>query len=34
MALCGGNGMGFVHVDANLRATGFLTPDELRPGDP
>jgi acetate---CoA ligase (ADP-forming) len=32
MALCGGNGMGFVHADANLRATGFLTPDELRPG--
>ncbi len=32
MALCGGNGMGFVHADAKLRATGFLTPDELRPG--
>jgi acetate---CoA ligase (ADP-forming) len=32
MALCGGNGMGFVHADANLRATGFLTPDDLRPG--
>ena len=26
------NGMGFVHADANLRATGFLTPDDLRPG--
>jgi acyl-CoA synthetase (NDP forming) len=32
MALCGGNGMGFVHADANLRATGFLTPHDLRPG--
>ena len=32
MALCGGNGMGFVHADTNLRATGFLTPDDLRPG--
>ena len=32
MALCGGNGMGFVHMEAKLRATGFLTPDELAPG--
>jgi acyl-CoA synthetase (NDP forming) len=32
MALCGGNGMGFVHLEAKLRATGFLTPDDLRPG--
>jgi acetate---CoA ligase (ADP-forming) len=32
MALCGGNGMGFVHQEAKLRATGFLTPDELPPG--
>jgi acyl-CoA synthetase (NDP forming) len=32
MALCGGNGMGFVHMGSRLRATGFLTPDELRPG--
>ena len=32
MALCGGNGMGFVHAEAKLRATGFLTPDDLRPG--
>jgi acetate---CoA ligase (ADP-forming) len=32
MALCGGNGMGFINADANLRATGFLTPDDLRPG--
>ena len=32
MALCGGNGMGFVHMEAKLRATGFLTPEELAPG--
>jgi acyl-CoA synthetase (NDP forming) len=32
MALCGGNGMGFVHHEAKLRATGFLTPEELAPG--
>jgi acetate---CoA ligase (ADP-forming) len=32
MALCGGNGMGFVYADANLRATGFLTPDDLPSG--
>jgi acyl-CoA synthetase (NDP forming) len=32
MALGGGNGMGFINADANLRATGFLTPDGLRPG--
>jgi acyl-CoA synthetase (NDP forming) len=32
MALCGGNGMGFVHMEQKLRATGFLTPDELQPG--
>jgi acetate---CoA ligase (ADP-forming) len=32
MALCGGNGMGFVNARAKLRATGFLTPDELEPG--
>jgi len=32
MALCGGNGMGFVHPEAKLRATGFLTPDDLEPG--
>jgi len=32
MALCGGNGMGFVHAEAKLRATGFLTPDDLLPG--
>jgi acyl-CoA synthetase (NDP forming) len=32
MALCGGNGMGFVSPGARLRATGFLTPDDLEPG--
>ncbi|HEX6399741.1 MAG TPA: CoA-binding protein, partial [Actinomycetota bacterium] len=32
MALCGGNGMGFVSAGAKLRATGFLTPDDLEPG--
>jgi acyl-CoA synthetase (NDP forming) len=32
MAVCGGNGMGFVNVPGKLRATGFATPDDLRPG--
>jgi acyl-CoA synthetase (NDP forming) len=32
MALCGGNGMGFINARVNLRATGFLTPDDLEPG--
>ena len=32
MAFCGGNGMGFLNLEANLRATGFPTPDEMRPG--
>ncbi len=32
MALCGGNGMGFVNTDARLRATGFPTPDDMPPG--
>jgi acyl-CoA synthetase (NDP forming) len=32
MALCGGNGMGFLNTEAKLRATGFPTPDDLRPG--
>jgi acyl-CoA synthetase (NDP forming) len=32
MALCGGNGMGFLNVEANLRATGFATPEVMRPG--
>jgi acetate---CoA ligase (ADP-forming) len=30
--LCGGNGMGFLNLESNLRATGFATPDEMRPG--
>jgi acyl-CoA synthetase (NDP forming) len=32
MALCGGNGMGFLNLEAKLRATGFATPDEMRFG--
>ena len=32
MAVCGGNGMGFVNMPGRLRATGFATPDDLRPG--
>jgi acyl-CoA synthetase (NDP forming) len=32
MAVCGGNGMGFVNVPGRLRATGFATPDDLRAG--
>jgi acetate---CoA ligase (ADP-forming) len=32
MALCGGNGMGFVNTEARLRATGFPTPDQMPPG--
>ncbi|HEX5936652.1 MAG TPA: acetate--CoA ligase family protein [Actinomycetota bacterium] len=32
MALLGGNGMGFVNLEANLYATGFPTPDDLEPG--
>ncbi|MDP9301603.1 MAG: acetate--CoA ligase family protein, partial [Actinomycetota bacterium] len=32
IAVCGGNGMGFVNVPGRLRATGFATPDDLRPG--
>ncbi|HET9671847.1 MAG TPA: CoA-binding protein, partial [Actinomycetota bacterium] len=32
IALCGGNGMGFLNTAAKLRATGFPTPDELRAG--
>jgi len=32
MAVCGGNGMGFVNVPGKLRATGFATPDDLRAG--
>jgi acyl-CoA synthetase (NDP forming) len=29
---CGGNGMGFLHETAKLRATGFPTPDHIRHG--
>jgi acyl-CoA synthetase (NDP forming) len=32
MALCGGNGMGFVNVERHLRACGFHEPDDLEPG--
>jgi acyl-CoA synthetase (NDP forming) len=32
MAFCGGNGMGFLNVNAGLYATGFSSPDGLRPG--
>ncbi len=32
IAVCGGNGMGFLNVPGRLRATGFATPDELRQG--
>lgn len=32
IAMCGGNGMGFLNLEANLRATGFATPDHIRSG--
>ena len=32
MAVCGGNGMGFISLGSKLRATGFATPDVMRPG--
>jgi acyl-CoA synthetase (NDP forming) len=32
VALCGGNGMGFLNVPGRLRATGFATPEVMRPG--
>ena len=32
MAFCGGNGMGFLNIDAGLRATGFSTPDDMPKG--
>jgi acyl-CoA synthetase (NDP forming) len=32
MAFCGGNGMGFLNLEAKLRATGFPTPDVMRLG--
>ena len=27
MAMCGGNGMGFMNQESRVRATGFLTPE-------
>lgn len=32
IAMCGGNGMGFLNLEANLRATGFASPDHIRSG--
>jgi acyl-CoA synthetase (NDP forming) len=32
MAMCGGNGMGFMNLESKTRATGFLTPEHLRHG--
>jgi acyl-CoA synthetase (NDP forming) len=32
MAMCGGNGMGFMNLGSHVRATGFLTPEHLRHG--
>jgi acyl-CoA synthetase (NDP forming) len=32
MAVCGGNGMGFMNQDSRVRATGFLTPEVIRRG--
>jgi acetate---CoA ligase (ADP-forming) len=32
MALCGGNGMGFLHMDHSLRACGFSEPLDREPG--
>lgn len=32
MALCGANSMGFVHLDAGLRVTGYDQPLDLEPG--
>jgi acyl-CoA synthetase (NDP forming) len=32
IAMCGGNGMGFLNLEANLRATGFATPAHIRRG--
>ncbi len=32
MAMCGGNGMGFLNPESRVRASGFLTPEHLRPG--
>jgi acyl-CoA synthetase (NDP forming) len=32
MALCGGNGMGFLNLERRLRACGFYEPKDLAPG--
>lgn len=32
MAMCGGNGMGFMNQMSRVRATGFLTPEVIRRG--
>jgi acyl-CoA synthetase (NDP forming) len=32
MAMCGGNGMGFLNQISKVRATGFLTPEVIRRG--
>ena len=32
IAMCGGNGMGFLNLEANLRATGFAMPHDIRRG--
>ena len=32
MALCGGNGMGFLNLERRLRACGFYEPKDLPPG--
>jgi len=32
MAMCGGNGMGFMNQASRVRATGFLTPEVIRRG--
>ncbi len=32
IAMCGGNGMGFLNLGNALRATGFATPDSMRAG--
>jgi acyl-CoA synthetase (NDP forming) len=32
MALCGGNGMGFINIERGLRACGFSEPEYLEPG--
>ena len=33
IAICGGNGMGFLNLESDLRATGFATPDHIRRGN-